>query len=189
MNKRPIIKLYFIAIIPGEPVYSFAQDQKEFFARHYKSRAALRSPPHITLHMPFQYKEEKEDKLIHAFEELSRMHDTFTLDIEDFGAFEPRVIYLDVLKTQELTTLQQAVRQTMKTKLNVFNANYKDQVFNPHLTLAFRDLRKQKFHEAWEEYRNKPYRQSFQVKDFSLLKHTGKEWKRHRSFELKEDHI
>ena len=37
---------------------------KQEFANRFNSKAALRSPPHITLHMPFKWKEEKEVKLI-----------------------------------------------------------------------------------------------------------------------------
>lgn len=183
-QKQQTQKLYFIAIVPSEPVYSFAQQQKEYFAKAYNSKAALRSPPHITLHMPFQYKEHKEEKIIQALELLSKEHRSFSLDIDGFGAFEPRVIYLTVEKTNEIARLQHAVGETMKTQLNLFNANYKDQVFRPHLTVAFRDLRKQKFTEAWQEFKDKSYRQSIDIHTFSLLKHNGKAWEIHREFGL-----
>ena len=184
MEKQHALQLYFVAIVPAEPIYSFAQQQKEYFANTFNSKAALRSPPHVTLHMPFKYKERKEKDVINVLESVSKAHSTFPLDIAGFGAFEPRVIYLSVEKTPGLSSLQQAVGQAMKTQLNVFNTNYKDQVFRPHLTVAFRDLRKQKFTEAWKEFKDKPYRQSTEVKCFSLLKHNGKVWEVYKEFGL-----
>ena len=56
-------KLYFIAIIPPSPVYEEALELKKYFKEQYGSKAALNSPPHITLHMPFLWNEEKEKKL------------------------------------------------------------------------------------------------------------------------------
>ena len=50
-------KQYFVALIPPSPVYEEAQALKEYFREKYNSKAALNSPPHITLHMPFFWKE------------------------------------------------------------------------------------------------------------------------------------
>jgi len=46
---------YFIAIIPAEPWYSEALQLKKEVRDVYESKGALRSPPHITLHMPFRW--------------------------------------------------------------------------------------------------------------------------------------
>ena len=57
---------FFIAIIPPEPVYTEALNWKHFFAEHYQSKAALKSPPHNTLHMPFVWKKRNQQELKHA---------------------------------------------------------------------------------------------------------------------------
>ncbi|WP_185154016.1 2'-5' RNA ligase family protein [Fulvivirga sp. M361] len=188
-TNQPVIHLYFIAIIPPAPVFTYAQELKTYFADVYNSRAALRSPPHITLHMPFRYKQEKEKKLIHALETLSSDIQPFDVKINGFGAFPPKVIYLDVVREDALVHLQHSVGQMMKQTLNIHNVNYKDQVFHPHLTVAFRDLRKPRFLEAWEEFRSKVYKEVFTAESFSLLKHNGKDWDVFQRFRLKEPNV
>ncbi len=177
--------LYFMAIIPPEPVYSYAFEQKTYFAHNFNSKAALKSPPHITLHMPFQLKEKKETLLINHLQAEARQRKAFHLEVNNFGVFEPRVIYLNVNKPDPLVHLQKSICSVMKTKLNLFNSNYKDQVFRPHITVAFRDLKKPLFYEAWEEYKAKKYNLSFQASAFVLLKHDGSKWQVHHTFELK----
>ncbi|MEM6523125.1 MAG: 2'-5' RNA ligase family protein [Bacteroidota bacterium] len=176
--------LYFIAIIPPEPVHSFAQNQKEYFSYRFNSKAALRSPPHITLHMPFRLKEKKEEMLIKKLKTVASDHEPFELDVNGFGNFEPRVIYLDITKPEKLAALQTNVGKIMRQEMNLLNANYKDQVFNPHLTVAFRDLKKTMFYRAWEEFKDKEYHVSFNVTNFSLLRHDGSKWRVYEAFQL-----
>lgn len=179
-------QLYFIAIIPPEPVYSFAQSQKEYFAEHFNSKASLRSPPHVTLHMPFRLKENREQTLITALGELAANCDGFQLHFSGFGAFEPRVIYIDLDKPDGLVNLQKEVGQIMKLKMNIFNVNYKDQVFNPHLTVAFRDLKKPMFYKAWQVFADKEYDNVVIITSFSLLKHNGRIWEVLETFPFKK---
>jgi hypothetical protein len=51
--KRDSLRLYFIAHVPEEPVFADLMALKTAVRDLYGSKAALRSPPHITLHMPF----------------------------------------------------------------------------------------------------------------------------------------
>ena len=62
--QEKIAKLYFLAIIPPSPFYDEALRLKHYFKDEYNSKASLNSPPHITLHMPFEWKEKKEEMLI-----------------------------------------------------------------------------------------------------------------------------
>lgn len=170
------LSLYFIAIIPPEPIRKYAQELKEYFAANYNSKAALKSPPHITLHMPFKWKEEKEHKLIEALDLIPPQNQPFELTLENFGAFEPRVIYMGVEKSPELVYLYKSINEVMKKELHIFNADYKNRGYHPHLTLAFRDLKKAVFPEAWKEFENRSYQEKFTVDGFHLLKHNGRNW-------------
>ncbi len=181
MNELP---LYFIAIIPPDPIFSFALQQKEYIAEYYNSKAALRSPPHITLHMPFRLKESREALLIEYLDNLAKSNPQFLLKCDGFGAFEPRVIYINLDRPDALVNLQRNIGQLMKQQMHLFNANYKDKVFNPHMTIAFRDLRKAMFHKAWEEFRVKKYTTSFMTDSFALLKHDSRHWQVHQRFHL-----
>jgi 2'-5' RNA ligase len=177
-------ELYFIAIVPPQPVFDETWQLKNYFKEHYQSKASLNSPPHITLHMPFEWNVEKEELLVTKLQQFASHHNGGVLPLLNFKAFPPRVIYVDVVKTEWLENLQKELHRFCKRELNLFNANYKEHAFHPHLTLAFRDLKKQNFQKAWEEFDKKKYEALFSVHDIVLLKHNGKSWQELKSFKL-----
>lgn len=175
-SKKDKRKLYFIAIIPPAPFFDTALALKHYFRDRYGSKASLNSPPHITLHMPFQWNEDKEPKLLERLSLFSEGNMSLHLEFNNFGCFPPRVIFIDLKKSQDLENYQQQLHRFCKTELNLFNANYKAKPFHPHLTLAFRDLKKAAFYEAWLEFKEKDFEGEFSSKGFTLLKHNGKQW-------------
>ncbi|MBT1685305.1 2'-5' RNA ligase family protein [Dawidia soli] len=173
---------YFIAIIPPPPVSDDALRLKHYFRDQYNSKASLNSPPHITLHMPFKWKEEKEGDLIEALEQFATGREALKIELINFNAFPPRVIFIEVEANPLLHALNKDLHRFCKRSLNLFNADYKDQPFHPHLTLAFRDLKKPMFAKAWEEFQQRTFTARFHVGGFFLLKHSGKIWEPFREF-------
>lgn len=171
---------YFLAIIPPEPVTSEVTAIKESFIDKYKSKAALRSPPHLTLHMPFQWKERKEERLFSVLAQTSSFK-PFTIELDGFGAFPPRTIFIQPKASAELEAMNMELLQATKRQLNLFHAVHIGG-FNPHMTVAFRDLRKPMFFEAWKEFEEKEFNASFEVNSFWLLKHNGKTWDAYKEF-------
>lgn len=167
---------YFIAIIPPSPIFEEVLALKNYFKTKYDSKASLNSPPHITMHMPFLWKEKKENELIQLLTEFAKGKEVIPISFDGFGSFPPRVIFISVAENEKLGLLQMQLEKYCKTELNLFNAQYKDTPFHPHLTLAFRDLKKIKFVEAWNEFKEKPFSGSFDATGFTLLKHDGKIW-------------
>src|SRR5688572_11117919 len=98
--------LYFIAFIPPAPVFEDALKLKQYFKETYNSKAALNSPPHITLHMPFRWKLNKEIQLIEKLKGFIKRHDPLKICIDNFSSFPPRVIFLNVVTSQPLVTFQ-----------------------------------------------------------------------------------
>lgn len=168
--------LYFIAIVPPEPVLCEILEFKNHMAKTYGAKAALRSPAHITLHMPFKWKETKEDFLIKSLIFFSSSQHSFELTLQGFGCFKPRVIFINSKENDLLNSLQLRLRTLAKKELNLFNSNYRSHPFHPHITIAFRDLKKELFIPAWEEFKSKIYQVSFMVNAICLLKHNGKRW-------------
>lgn len=169
-------QLYFIAIVPPEPVYSEVLQLKQHFKERYNTKAALNSPPHITLHMPFKWKEAKENELLEALQAFVTSQKPFEIKLNNFSVFEPRVMFIDVVKDENLESLQKRLKRFCKMELNLFNADYKEMAFHPHVTLAFRDLKKPEFYKAREEFKDKKFETSFTVNSIALLKHDTKEW-------------
>lgn len=178
--------LYFIAVVPPDPIYKEVVGLKQYFADEYHAKAALRSPPHITLHMPFKLKEEKEERIFEVLEKVAAENQPVDLVLHGFGAFKPRVIFINIEESEALASLHDDLKKEMKLSLNIFNAEYKDRGFHPHLTLAFRDLKKSSFFEAWKEFEEKEYHAEFVMDRITLLKHNGKSWDRYKDFEMKK---
>jgi 2'-5' RNA ligase len=181
-------RLYFIALIPPSPIYDAALEQKTYFKENYNSKASLNSPPHITMHMPFRWKEQKEKELVHVIGQFIKNFDPIKVCLDNFSAFPPRVIFINVVKSEALDQMQRNIQRFCKKELNLFNANYKEQAFHPHLTLAFRDLKKPNFKKAWEEFANKEFKAEFIADRIALLKHNGKIWQVFKEFNLESSY-
>lgn len=174
--------LYFLALIPGEPIKAEVMAFKKEVEVKFNSKAALRSPPHITLHMPFKWKTAKEDELVEKLSGFRFDQYPLTVDLDGFDFFEPRVVFVNVIKNEPLTKLQKELNAYIRRHLKIFNADYKDRGFHPHMTIAFRDLKKSVFPEAKACYEHRAYVRSFEVSDFCLLKHDGRQWEEWKYF-------
>ena len=181
-------KQYFVAIIPPAPVFEEAADLRSYFKEKYNSKAALNSPPHITLHMPFLWREDKEKKLISKLGEFASQCDPVKICLDNFSCFSPRVIFINVTESDALHQLQKNLHRFCKRELDIFNANYKERPYHPHLTLAFRDLRKLQFQLAWQEFSGREYKAEFMADKIALLKHNGKSWDVLKEFMLESSY-
>ena len=179
---KPEQNLYFLAVIPDEPVFSEVMAFKEEVKEKFNSKGALRSPPHITLHMPFKWRKDREEQLIEILSRFKFPNDPFEVDLDGFDFFEPRVVFVDVVKSDQLTFLQKELSDYVRRELNFFNADYKDRGFHPHMTIGFRDLKKSIFSEVKAYYKDKSYKRKFKVSGFCLLKHKGDRWEEFRWF-------
>lgn len=173
---------YFVALIPPEPLYAEITQLKLQMRDQFGSKAALRSPPHITLHMPFLYRKDRDSKLIEVLEQVANEATPFRMQHSGFGAFEPRVIYVNVHTSAELRTLRTVLLQQMRRQLGLDNADYKNQGFHPHMTIAFRDLKKSMFADAWPSFRDRPFLQDWTCRELWLLRHDGAQWQPIRKF-------
>lgn len=166
---------YFIALIPPEPVFGQIELVKKQVSETYNNKSALRSPAHITLHMPFEWNEDKEELLIQKLSEF-KFGKPLDIELKNFSCFEPKVLFIDVVKNESLNELQEELVQHIKINLNIFNQADDLRPYHPHVTIAFRDLKKELFYKAWEEFKNKAFSSVFCSTSLSLLKHTGKVW-------------
>ena len=182
--KKPSNKRFFIALIPPLEVQQYATTLKEHFRDRYHSKAALRSPPHITLQPPFKWPEDQQPQLLAALEAFSPPTAQVPINLSGFGAFPPRVIYIDVEQSSELMTLQTALSQYVAETLDIVDPRSRDRKFCPHLTVAFRDLKPAAFRKAWPEFQHQEAEFTFTLKSFVLLIHTGDRWTIHHTFPL-----
>lgn len=159
---------YFIAIVLPEPVLSEVEAIKQDLFTKYSLKGALRSPAHITLHRPFQFKNQKELNLIKTLEQFH--FQSFNIGLKGFGCFAPRVVFIDVKPSPALAETHQALTRFAKRELQLFNEADDLRGFHPHVTIAFRDLKKNDFPQVYDYFSDKDFSAVFAVKQLALLK-------------------
>lgn len=168
--------LFFIALLPPQEIQDYANGVKQIFAERYASRHAQKSPPHITLQPTFEWSLEA---LPHLEECLSKFASTQTpvpIVLSGYGAFVPRVIYINVLKTLGLLTLQKELMAHLEANLGIVDPVSKQRPFAPHMTVAFKDLTRQNFKAAWPEFQQQQLQFEFMASCLTLLVHDGQQW-------------
>lgn len=175
--------LFFIAIIPPNPLKEEVQEIKKSFSIKYNVRHALKSPPHITLIPPFKTKQENEKKLSDVLEDFVESRHGVDIELDGYGCFKPRVIFLNPLMSNELRSLHEALADVFYTCFPYLTRP--DRQFHPHLSIAFRDLKPKQFHQAWTECRHMQFKANFRADGVCLLKHDGQRWQEHRNFDFR----
>jgi 2'-5' RNA ligase len=117
-----MLQKYFIAIVPPEPLLSDIQNIKQSISDNYQSKGALRSPGHITLHMPFSFDESKENKLIECLSDF-KFKTQFPISLNNYDCFEPRVIFINVQEQTELFDLQKQLVKSCQTSFKHLSIN------------------------------------------------------------------
>ena len=181
--------LYFIAIIPPEPIYSEMKEFQKYFADKYHSIEAFKRPSHITLIAPFQQSLSKESALITFTENFASKRNNLELSIEGFGSFSVGVIYAALVKNEALKKLQKELSLSFYKNFRVEGGKGASFAFNAHMTIAFKDLSPLVFPNAWEEFRTKLYRRKWMMGNICLLRHNYKEWEIIKRAELKGNDV
>ena len=176
--------LYFIGIIPPEEVLHDIENIKKEFSENYHSRHALKSPAHITLQMPFKRKAEGEAPLKRFLEVFSQKFSPFEIELNGFGHFDKRVIFIKVIDNKTLGNLFNELKSGLLSEMN-FTEKELPQHFHPHVTVAHRDLSTEHFKIAWEHFQNREFTAKFSATNVTLLKHNFKFWEVMKEFELK----
>jgi 2'-5' RNA ligase len=174
------MSLYFVAIQPPEDVSNKFRLIAKDFADRFGSSKAYRNFPHITIIPPFQFDDTNESVVIGRFMKIQLSVNPFNLRLNKFNCFPRKkhpVIFVEPENKENLKKLYAEVNQIMRA------FNYAEH-FNPHLTVAYRDLSHENFEKAWAEYNRKNIDETFVVSRVLLFKHYGGKWNEiaHRDF-------
>lgn len=179
---------FFIALLPPPDIQAQVNAIKQHFSDRYDSRAALKSPPHITLQPPFELQLVNLPALKQCLSTFANHREPVPVKLSGFAAFPPRVIYINVLKTQELLMLQTDLMAYLETVLEIVDP-VSTRPFSPHMTVAFRDLTRQNFKAAWLEFQQQALQFEFRANYVTLLLHDGKRWNVSDEFPFLSDPI
>jgi 2'-5' RNA ligase len=167
--------MYFIALVAPKEINEDILKWKQFMKEQFDCVVGLRSPAHITVIPPFWMDEALEKELQTTMSVFSQKQVPFEINIKNFAAFKPQVIYVDVLPNQSLQILHSQLEKFL-TAGNLYPIKPEDRPFHPHITIAARDLYKKAFYEAWEIFKEKKYEASWLADSISLLRHNQKNW-------------
>lgn len=168
-------ELYFIALLPHEKLRDEIRAIKERMRDRYGAGHALRSPAHITLQKPFKRDRHAEMTIRDALLLFTQTEKPFTVELDGYGAFAPRVLYIKLKENRHIATLHERLKALLPGYLD-FTPDEIMKDVEPHITVATRDLTREAFSEAWPEMRDEPFTGSFVVRSIFLLRHNGRYW-------------
>jgi 2'-5' RNA ligase len=173
-DDRPFTR-FFIALLPPAPVQAYATDVIRELSDRYRSRTA-KAPPHITLQPPFLWRLESVTDLETCLSAFAQSQPAIPITLSGFGAFAPRVLYINVLKSSELLSVQANLMAQLEETLGIVDSQSKRRSFSPHMTVASRNLTRQTFQQAWTDLQPRPVQFEFVSDRLTLLLHDGQCW-------------
>ena len=167
--------MYFLAILTPPEVNHKVLEWKYYMREHFGCVVAMKSPAHITLISPFWMNEEMENELGEDVQTFSATQKAFKIELKDFDAFRPKVIFLHVKPSDKLAAFRSAIEVHLLSHQK-YPIRKEERTFHPHVTIANRDLMRKDFPEAFKHFSKIAYTQTFFANDIALLKHNGGEW-------------
>lgn len=175
-------ELYFIGLTPPERISAQVTALKDEMANRFKARHALKSPPHITLQMPFRLLPDGETRLIQLLQFWAGKNQVFNVSLDGFDHFESRVIFIRIVDHEPIRVLHSnLVAELMR---DFFSEIKTSKRFHPHMTIATRDLTTHAFYRAWSEFKERRFNESFIAQSVVLFKHNGSHWESFQVFQL-----
>lgn len=180
---KPKDPLYFITLIPPTPIKNEVEKFKEEIKEKFGIKHALKLPAHITIQIPFRIPEKNQDFLIKKVEEFSKGQNAWKVQLEDFGKFDKKVIYIKIKDHDPFIFLYEDLQKLLLSFIDLKSHELASKM-HPHITIATRDLKRSHFPEIWDDFKDRHYRGSFILKDLYLFKHNGTTWDSIRKFAL-----
>ena len=179
--------LYYIAVVLPSPLADTVKTLQNRVHTEYHSRAALRSPPHITLQAPIRLVLDQVGVLKQVLTEFASSYSAVSIELDGFGCFPPRVVFVRVIENQALSLIQHDLIKTLTEHQIVGSGEQALRAFRPHVTIAFRDLIQRHFRSLWGEVEHKSFVDRFTAGGITLLRHNGKIWAAEADFLFRQD--
>ncbi|MBN7814226.1 2'-5' RNA ligase family protein [Algoriphagus pacificus] len=166
---------YFLALVPEGDLQERVTALKMQLKEEFNCKYALKSPAHVTLKMPFSYNEAKEESLIQSLSDFLKNYKEISLKVGGVGTFGDRVIYLKIDAGEDLFDLQRELKLYCKRELKLVD-ELSDRNFHPHMTIAFKDLKKAQIPNILEVLKMKSISYDFVSSQLFLLKRENRRW-------------
>lgn len=176
---------YFLALMPPAALAEEFTELKLQLQVRFHVKYALKSPSHLTLKMPFSYNEAKEGLLQKQLVQYLKEQKPFLVQVTGISNFGQRIIYHRVIPCETLTNLQVGLRAFCRKSLHLVE-ELSDRNFQPHLTLAYKDLKANQFDEVLAFAKENALTAEFLVDRLFLLKRVAGRWNIHASLPFGE---
>lgn len=184
LNEKSAKRRFFVALLPPSDVQAQANEVKGVMRDRFDSKAAFRSPPHITLQAPFEWPVSAVAHLQDSLSKFAYAHSPIPITLDGFSAFAPHVICINVVKSAALMDIQPKLLSHLESDLSLISKQDRRRTYVPHMTVAFRDLKPNMFRKAWAEFQRQEFHADFTVNRLTLLVHNGKLWQEKESYEF-----
>lgn len=174
---------YLLVIEPHEALRNEISELKKYFAETYDCPAAAIGKPNITL-ARFQQFEMIEQRIVHRLQLIATAHNSFMVELHDFGSFPTHSIFINVTTKTQIVELVKALRP-MQHLLKIDKERKPHFITEPYITIA-RKLLPWQYEKGWLELSNTHFSGKFIATDLLLLrKRDGeKKFEMIRRFEL-----
>ncbi len=169
------MNMYFIAVVLPEHLNERIIKLKTMMLDKFDCKVGLKSPAHITLVPPFWLEEGFEQELLQDTRIAVKDITPFSISTNNFSAFKPRTIFIDVAPNINLNNLKKTTDQYFGAK-ETYKVKIDKRPFHPHITIATRDLHKKAFFEAWPLFENKTFQEEWLLNGLSVLRHNRRNW-------------
>lgn len=174
--------LYFIAIVLPEPVATRIRMIQEYIATHFESKAALRSPPHITLVAPFYADDAGVQRIAEVLTFIKKEH-SLNIHLRGFDHFGRKVVFVHVDADLQLSGLaSQLARSLIDAGLDV---KEETREYHPHVTVAFKDLTPRMYAHVWDYVQSVEIDEVVVVDRITLLRLQEGRWTIYQQFDVR----
>jgi 2'-5' RNA ligase len=178
--------LKLIAILPPKEISEIVREEQQMIAERWGPKHAMRTPPHLTIIPPLAVNANSFNTIKQIATEIAATNSSFSLQLKGYGAFKPRVVYINPIIPTELQLLYRQWRDALETEIPELLDRYPDRPYHPHLTLAHRDVYAEQFSSIWRHYQSKSFDASFDVDSFWILHHGRDGWEPEIEFILNQ---
>lgn len=175
--------LFLVCLVPPVSIVEDIDEIRTYISEQFNVHESLKRPAHITLYPPVKLSSlEAENRFFKALRDAS-FNIPFTQVLKNFSSFPEHTFFLDVERNEGILNLEKQIRTALlPLKLQEKRDTNK---FNPHLTLAFKDLKPPVFKQITEAFKDRKFKREFPVSSFSVYKHQDKRWQPFKEFSFK----
>lgn len=186
-NKNFLQQTHFLGVLIPEDITLTLEDCRRYMNEAYGCKSGYGTPIHVTLVPPFHLPEEYTTAdLVQAIEkdvlpQAARLK--FDAHIDNFDAFGDRTIFAKVIRNEKWTVLRDKVLAAVLKAAP--GCTKKDQrPFQPHLTVANRDIPAGVSKDALEVMNELNLVEDFPVDNITIFERKGGKWEAAWSGEL-----